>query len=85
MKNKITMGEAHSIVLGITCAVIAIAVCVGADSIVVESDEPTPDVPTPDALTPDLRNVGWQRVESPRVDVECFSAGSTIVCLSEAP
>ena len=68
--------------LGVTCAVIAIAVCIGADNIVVESDEPTPDALAPDALAPDLRDVGWHRVGSPRVDVECFSYDSTVVCLS---
>ena len=70
-------GRYHTIMLGVTCAVIAIAVCIGADNIVVESDEPTPD-----ALAPDLRDVGWHRVGSPRVDVECFSYDSTVVCLS---
>ena len=48
---------------------------------IVNDTEPVTDVPTYEPA-PDLRNERWHRVGSPRVDVECFSYDSTIVCLS---
>jgi hypothetical protein len=63
-------------------AIGAVVASLGYAATLVHDAEPVTDVPTPDVPTPDLRNVGWQRVESPRVDVECFRSDSTIVCLS---
>ena len=62
-------------------AIGAVVASLGYAATLVHDAEPVTDVPTYEPA-PDLRNVGWQRVESPRVDVECFSSGSTIVCLS---
>ena len=70
-----------SVVSGVVAviSVIALLCCWGSGP--EGGTEPVTDVPTYEPA-PDLRNERWHRVGSPRVDVECFSYDSTIVCLS---